>query len=192
MRQHRNGTGRTGSAVIIFGLLIGAAGCDLQRDSVSDAQAKQRALELLLPELVKIQPFTRVAMDESASLPTELVVYLRAEDRFGDPVKVGGTFNFELYAFKQASGDHKGRRIELWQTRILDHRDQLRYWDQTAQMYEFRLQIGQLNEQDEPILKSGKVVLVVTYNTPWGEHLEDEYVLSAREQKARLRARSGP
>jgi hypothetical protein len=164
----------------------GAIGCN-EPGPVTDAEARQQALALLLPQRVHIEPFTRVALSPTDKMPSELIVYVRAEDQFGDPVKVAGTFNVELYRFKKASGDPKGERIELWRIEVLNQDDQVRYWDHTAQMYEFRLQIRQLaTESEARALKSDKAVLLLTYNTPWGEHLEDEYMLDLRAQRKGL------
>jgi hypothetical protein len=102
---------------------------------------------------------------------------------------VAGTFNCELYSFKRASGDPKGERVELWQIDVLDHKDQKRYWDHTAQMYEFRLQIKHLaTESGRPAFRGDKAVLLLTYNTPWGEHLEDEYIIDLQAQRRELTA----
>ena len=190
LRFQRGGGGPVG--VVWCGLLLAVTGCNEGTASMSDAEARQQALALLLPRNIRIEPFTRVSVDPREGLPGELNVYVRAEDQFCDPVKVAGTFNCELYTFKQASGDPKGERVELWQMQVLDGEDQQRYWDHTAQMYEFRLQIQHLGgEGDLAALGRGKVVLLVTYNTPWGEHLEDEYVLDLRAQGGEL-AGSGP
>lgn len=148
------------------------AGCDAAQHDPVDEAARRQALSLLLPARVRVQPFTRLSPDAR-----ELLVYIRAEDQFGDPVKVAGTFNLELYSYRKASADRKGTRIELWQARILDRKDQLRYWDHTAQMYELHLHVAHLGEGDSLQGKAGgKAVLLLTYTTAWGEHLEDEYV----------------
>jgi hypothetical protein len=160
------------------GLVAAAAGCRSPRTSTGDTQAQQQALALLFPSRIRIEPFTRVTLDPSGGAPSDLHVYVRAEDQFGDPIKVAGTFNCELYTFKQASADPKGRRVELWRIDVLNEKDQRRYWDHTAQMYEFRLQIGQLfGQEGAPSVGNGKAVLLLTYNAPWGEHLESEYIL---------------
>ncbi|UCG33283.1 MAG: hypothetical protein JSU68_01380 [Phycisphaerales bacterium] len=172
--------------VVLGSLLAGAIGCN-EPGPVTDAEARQQALALLLPQQVRIEPFTQAALSPTDGMPSELIVYVRAEDQFGDPVKVAGTFNCELYSFKRASGDPKGERIELWHVEVLDREDQVRYWDHTAQMYEFRLQIRHLaSEGGPPASGADKAVLLLTYNTPWGEHLEDEYVLDLRAQRRGL------
>lgn len=171
---------------LLGSLLLGAVGCN-GPGPMTDAEARQHALALLLPQQVRIEPFTRAALSPTDGMPNELIVYVRAEDQFGDPVKVAGTFNCELYSFKRASGDPKGERIELWRIEVLDREDQVRYWDHTAQMYEFRLQIRHLAaEEGAPALGADKAVLLLTYNTPWGEHLEDEYILDLRAQRRDL------
>jgi len=154
--------------------------CDAPNSSININRSRQDALALLLPQRVRIQPFTRLSTDAK-----ELLVYVRAEDQFGDPVKVAGTFNLELYAYRIASPDRKGKRIELWQADIRDRKDQLRYWDHTAQMYELKLHIEHLRSQaDDVSLGGGKAVLLLTYTTDWGEHLEDEYILELKRPDA--------
>jgi len=173
--------------LVLCGLVAATAGCNPRQTSMGDAQARQQALALLLPSKIRIEPFTRVTLDPRGSAPRDLHVYVRAEDQFGDPIKVAGSFNCELYTFKQASADPKGQRVELWRIDVLDKKDQRRYWDHTAQMYEFRLQIGQLfGEEGTAPLDQGQAVLLLTYNTPWGEHLEAEYILELRRQDLEL------
>ena len=157
-----------------------ASACDAPNSSININRSRQDALALLLPQRIRIQPFTRLSADAK-----ELLVYVRAEDQFGDPVKVAGTFNLELYSYRKASPDRKGKRIELWQADIRDRKDQLRYWDHTAQMYELRLRVEHLRSQaDEGSLGGGKAVLMLTYTTDWGEHLEDEYVVELERRDA--------
>ena len=163
--------------------LCWAAGCT-EPAAPGGPEHYEQALALLLPQRIQIQPFTRIASFDDDEVPDGISVYLRPVDQFGDPVKVAGTFLFELYRYRQASADRKGERLEFWETRILDENDQRRYWDHTSQMYEFPLEIQQLRtEEGRPILSRDKAVLLVTFNTPRGEHLESEYILEAKRPR---------
>jgi hypothetical protein len=173
--------------VVVLMLAIGTvcclSGCDAlgTSDVNTDSEGYERAIALLLPKRIEVQPFTRIASFNEDEVPDGISVYVRAVDQFGDPVKVAGTFLFELYSYRQASAERKGKRLEFWQTQILSEEDQLRYWDHTSQMYEFRLEVQQLQtDEGEPILARRKAVLLVTFNTPDGQHLTSQYIIEPK------------
>ncbi len=169
-----------------------AAGCATGGNGAG-LSATDPALALLMPRKVQIQPFTRIASFDSDEIPDGLSVYVRALDQFGDPVKVAGTFLFELYRYQPAHADRKGERLEFWETKILDEKDQLRYWDRTAQMYQFNLEVQQLQtETGRPVVGNNKAVLLMTFNTLNGRHLESEYVLEPPRMPADTSMAAGP
>ncbi len=118
---------------------------------------------------VKVQPFTRLASFDDDELPDGLTVWVQALDAFGDPVKVVGDINFELYTFRNASGERKGDRLIFWERTIRSRGDQTTFWDRPSQMYHFEL------AWDEVPTAGEKYIIAVTLNTPDEKHFFDEY-----------------
>jgi len=159
-----------GLGLAMCGVLVG--GCTMfGQDDAAAFTAQEEAVKMLLPERIKIEPFTCVKSFDRDEIPDGIDVRLRPLDRFGDPIKIVGTLQFELYSYRKASADRKGKQLQFWQVSLRSPKQQRRYWDATSQMYEFPL----LWEGSPP--STDKCVLLVTYQSPWDERLEDEYVL---------------
>ncbi len=157
-------------ATIAIGLgLTGLAGCATRTVDVDDPATNQM-LSLLMPAEIIVESFTGLKSFDDDDSPDGLEVVLRPVDSFGDPVKVAGQFRVELFHFRPASGEVKGRRIEQWEVPIAKPRDQQTYWNRYTQMYEIPLELdlSSVSPQD-------RYVLEVTYNTPLGEHMVTQY-----------------
>ena len=79
---------------------------------------------------------------------------------------------FELYNYRQASSQPQGERLQFWEVPIASAKQVRQFWDRTAQMYLFQLAVDEITA----LPPGQKYVLTVRYNSPQGEHLEDEYV----------------
>ncbi|MCH7625904.1 MAG: hypothetical protein IIC83_08285 [Chloroflexi bacterium] len=139
---------------------------------------RQSMLALLMPSKVEIvKPFTRVARIEdphATGLDVELQLLLRAFNTLGNPgLMIVGDVRVELYEYRPAGPDSKGVQLSRWTILLDNPEDQRKYWNPVTQMYEFRLGIRR-----EDIPSAEKYVVVVTYNSPLGEHLFDEYVMA--------------
>ena len=136
---------------------------------------KQRVemLSLMLPYELTIQPFTKIKSFNDDEIPDGLLAVIRPLDRFGDPVKAVGGFQFELWTYQPASGERKGERLAFWERTIATAEDVRLYWNR-AQMYEFQLAWVQGMEDLRP---GRKYVLTATYRTPWDEAIQDEYLI---------------
>lgn len=148
----------------------------------------RQSLMLLMPEKIAVMPFTRVESFDNDDRPDGVALLVRPINVLGDPVNIVGDVRAELFEFVQASGDPKGDRIAMWNIALSSKRDQLKHWSSTTQMYEFRLEFD-----TDVVPKHRKYVLEVTYNTPLGTHLTDEYILElpiARESFAGAQAPS--
>jgi len=130
-------------------------------------------LSLMLPATIKIEPFTKIASFNEDEIPDGIVAVVRPLDRFGDPVKAAGLFYFELWTYVDASAERKGERLAFWERTIASEQEVRLYWNR-AQMYEFQLAWTQGLQNFRP---GQKYILAVTYRTPWGKGIEDEYVL---------------
>lgn len=130
-------------------------------------------LNLMLPQRVQIQPFTKFASFDNDAVPDGILAVIRPVDQFGDPVKAAGLFYFELWTYRNAAHDRKGERIAFWD-RPLDSPEQIRLYWSRAQMYEFQLAWTQ---GAESVLPGQKYVFTATYRTPWNETIRDEQVI---------------
>jgi hypothetical protein len=130
-------------------------------------------VSLSLADCIRIEPFTRIDSFNSDNIPDGIRAFIRPLDIFGDPVKAGGHFYFELWTYVNASGDRKGERIAFWDRTIATPEEVRLYWTR-AQMYEFQLAwtgpIDQL-QPDRPY------VFTATYRTPWETTIRAECVL---------------
>ena len=132
-----------------------------------------RMYTLMLPEAIKIQPFTKIASFDEDEVPDGVLVVLRPLDRFGDPVKATGLFYFELWTYQNASSERRGERIAFWEQTI-DSPDTVSLHWTRAEMYEF--QLGWIEGADA-IRPDRKYLLTATYRPPWDETIRDEYVM---------------
>lgn len=150
------------------------AGC-LNPTTGTDQANREQALTLLMPSRIEIvEPFTRVKSFDQDVAPDGIELLLQAVNSLENPgLMIVGALQVELYQHVPASANQKGRRLEHWNVTLSSAEDQRMHWNQLTQMYEFRLGIdpGALPLDD-------KYVLAVTYNSPLGEHLMDEVVLS--------------
>lgn len=137
-------------------------------------------LRLLLPQEIDIQAFTKVRSWDGDDIPDGLEVVVRPVDYAGDPIKAIGSFQFELFTFRQASADPKGQRIGFWQVELLTADTQQEYWDSMTSSYMFRL------AWEGPSPKPGKYVLQAVYQSPYDYRCFDEMVLTSTPDRGPL------
>lgn len=130
-------------------------------------------LALMLPQSIKIQPFTKIRSFNQDDIPDGILAVVRPVDAFGDPVKAAGLFYFELWTYVQASGMPRGERLAYWERNITNAEEVRLYWTR-AEMYEFQLAWTAGVEAVQP---GQKFVLTATYRAPWDETLQDEYII---------------
>jgi hypothetical protein len=161
-----------GAALVALSSLIGCR----SPAAVVDDTALQQSISLLIPSAVNIvEPFTTWAdLDEPRGIDG-IAVYAQPVNRSGDAIQAAGRMYIELYVFQPASADPKGARLELWEVPILTAADQQARWNRATQMYELRLGLSKATLAS--ISAGQKFVLSLTYNSPLGEHLTDEYIL---------------
>ncbi len=159
-------------------LLLVSFGCHRPGSPV-DEDARQDALALLMPNKIEIvKPFTRVRSFDDDTTPDGIELLLRAVNALDNPgLMIVGDVRVELYEYTPASSDHKGRQFDRWEIELRTEDEQRTYWNQLTQMYEFKLQI---NPDEVP--RAEKYVLQVTYTSPLGEYLTDDYVLGYRNR----------
>jgi len=169
-RSHWIGCGGCTAALIVV------AGCASTPRGVDDP-ARRDLLALLMPSRIEIvEPFTRVKSFDDDATPDGIELLLRAVNSLDNPgLMIAGQVRVELFEHVAGSADQKGRRLEHWDVELATAAQQRRYWNQLTQMYEFRLGV------DPTVMPNAdNYVLLVTYNSPLGEHLTDECVISYR------------
>jgi hypothetical protein len=151
--------------------LAGVGGCpDRRSDVQADNPELAEFVRLIMPKTIEIQHYLTRPFDFDASGDADgLQVIVAALDSFGDPVKCVGTFHFELYTMRMASGDKLGEQIGVWPVTIDSDKTLMEYWDRFSHYYEFplKLRTGKL--------PAGHYILSARLVTPTGENLFDDY-----------------
>jgi hypothetical protein len=131
-------------------------------------------LTLLMPSRIEIvKPFTRLQSFDGDATPDGIEVLLRAVNFLDNPgLMIVGNVRVELFEYVPASANQKGTRVEQWTVDLGSVSQQRRHWNRLTQMYELRL-----GANPGAVPAAGRFVLAVTYTSPLGEHLTDEYVL---------------
>jgi hypothetical protein len=154
------------------GCLVGWLGA-CQQDSPDlrlDDPEMAAFVRLMMPREIEVQHYlTKPVSFADDGNADGLEVILAALDSFGDPVKVVGTFHFELHRVRMASADRLGERVALWKLEINSDETFTEYWVHLARWYRFPLQL------DQGPLAPGRYILTVRLLSPTGEQLFDEY-----------------
>lgn len=159
-----------GTSLMLCGFLF-LVGCQQPKATVSvDDPQLAKFMRLLMPAKIEIQHYLTKPYDFDGSGDSNgLEVVLTTSDAFGDPVKCLGTFHFELYTLRMASGDRLGKQVATWPIELDDEKSMLRYWDRLTHSYRFPLRLR------EGVLPSGQYILNASLVTPTDENLFDSY-----------------
>lgn len=134
------------------------------------------------PRSIKLLPFTKPRSFDNDLIPDGIGVSLQTLDAAGDPVKAYGTFLFELYHYRPASQDHRGKLIQTWTQPVRDLKDQERFWEKVTDTYEF-----QLSWEGNPIPTQKKFVLAASFEPgPGGDRLFDEIEFEFRVSREEI------
>lgn len=169
-------------ALCIITMFIGLSAC-ASTPVVVDEQAKRKMLALLMPSRIEIvEPFTRVKSFDDDDTPDGIELLLQAVNPLDNPgLMIAGHLRVELFEFVPASADKTGQRLEHWEIELTTTEQQKTYWNQLTQMYELRLGID-----PSKIPLAEEYVIVVTYSTPLGEYLTDDYVIKYHDPSRAL------
>ncbi len=153
---------------------IQVAGCATP-PRVADDVAKRQVLALVMPSRIEIvEPFTRVASFDGDPVPDGIELIVRAVNVLDDDgLMLAGRIRVELFEHVAASGIHRGKRLDSWEVELSTTDQQKSYWNRMTQMYEFRLGVNPSH-----LTVANTYVLAVTYLSPLGERLGDEFVIS--------------
>jgi len=173
---------------LLSGGLLGmamVAGCHAP-PSAADLEAQRAMLALLMPARIEIvEPFTRVKSFDQDDTPDGIELFLRAVNALDNPgLMIVGQVRVELYQYVPASADPKGARLVDWTVDLSTRQQQQMFWNQLTQMYELRLGLDPAT-----IPPASRYVLLVTYRSPLGEVLTDDFVI---QQPSGPRAAGSP
>lgn len=179
MRSMYRRLSATVAAALLLATLAMAQGCNPNnqpRQSFNPMAASQpvgQPLCLLLPQKIRIHPFTgtRTFADQGGIKGFD--VRIEATDAFGDATKAIGSFRLELYSFKGDSADPKGQRLAVWNIEAGDFESNRSYWNGITRTYQFKL------GWDEPVPVGRKLVLVAVFQSSCTPRLTDERVFVA-------------
>ena len=160
----------------LMGSTLCATGC--RRGGISEAAqgpTTEQLIALYSPRTIKILPFTKPRSFDDDAIPDGIGVSLRPLDGAGDPVKAYGSFIFELYDYRAASGDHRGRLLQSWTQPVVNLDDQKQFWEHVTSTYEF-----QLSWEGKPLPPQQRYIMAVSFQAPGGKRLFDEYEFEFR------------
>lgn len=170
------------SVLVLAGVLLGGA-CNRGAVRSADGVSESDMVKLYGPQKIEILPFTKFRSFDKDSIPDGMEVALRPVDEMGDPIKVFGTFIFELSQYRNASGNRAGERLESWTQQILSTDDQKRFWDRMTSTYTFQLAW----EGGEFPTLGKKYWLAVSFQGPGGKRLFAETAIDFDVSRGQIR-----
>jgi len=134
-------------------------------------------VNMLLPQKIKIHPFTVTRTFDQSGGIRGVDVRLEVLNSFEEATKAFGDFRFEIFTHKANSIEPKGDVCGVWEVKpsLLDPKENLRYWNRSQQMYEFKLQ------WDQPIPVGRKFVLVAVFTSPFTPRMTAEQIFTSGE-----------
>ena len=133
------------------------------------------------PKDIEVLPFTKPRSFDDDAIPDGLGVSLRMLDAAGDSVKAYGTFMFELYAYKQASAQHRGELVQTWTQPVVSPDDQKQFWERVTNMYEF-----QLSWEGQPFRPDNRYILAASFQASGAKRLFDEHEFEFRVRRSEI------
>lgn len=167
-------------------LLIGTAvliGC--QRGEITESSqgpTTEQLVSFYSPRSIRVLPFTKPRSFDGDAIPDGIAVSLQPIDAAGDPVKAYGVFNFELFTYRNASGDRRGDSIQAWTQPLANLEDQKKFWEHVTATYEF-----QLSWEGNPLQPQQKYLLAVSFQAPGSERLFTDYEFEFRLPREEMR-----
>ena len=134
-------------------------------------------VNLLLPKSIGIHGFTKTRTFDQTGGIRGVDVRVEVFNAFHEAAKAFGSFRFEVYTFKSNSLDPRDELRGIWEVEpsLLDPRENMRYWNRSQQMYEFKLQ------WDKPIPVGRKFVLVAVFTSPFTPRLTAQRIFTSGE-----------
>ena len=155
-------------------LMLTAAGCQINTPQggllAGDQPAFQVSKVRLLPSFTKFKP-----ADPGKDQPASIEAYVELNDQFGDALKALGQFRFELFEYRPAFSDPRGKRFADKGLQLIDLtkvQTNQQHWDSITRSYHLNV-----NLPAEAVgLK--QLVLQVTFITESDYRLRDILILA--------------
>ena len=125
-------------------------------------------LNLLLPEAIRIHPFTGTRTFDQQGGISGIEVRTEATDAYGDATKAFGHWRFELYEHRAFASEAKGKKIAVWEADMMDPKTNRMHWDSITRTYAFRL------KWDLAIPVGHKFVMVAIFSSDYTKRLFTE------------------
>ena len=124
--------------------------------------------------------FTHIIPKQTkANQAGQIETYIRLTDQFGDPLKALGRFHFELFEYRQAASDPRGRRFSINGVQKFDLTEidaNQRQWDSITGNYRFTLKLP-----DIPNGQPKTIAMQVTFSADSGLRLEGILIVAQRK-----------
>ncbi|MCK4628961.1 MAG: hypothetical protein KAT56_08150 [Sedimentisphaerales bacterium] len=124
--------------------------------------------------------FTHIVPKQTkANQAGQIETYVRLTDQFGDSLKALGRFHFELFEYRQAASDPRGRRFSINGVQKFDLTEinaNQQHWDSITGNYRFTLKLPGV--PDGP---PKTVAMQVTFSADSGLRLEGILVVAQRK-----------
>jgi len=127
----------------------------------SRAVSHSQWVSLFGPHACEVSYFTRLADFDGDGTTDGLVVRVRVEDRFGDPIKVLGAFRIETFTYVMHSTEKRGSQLHNWYVSLYDEKDIRRFYDSVDRSFRFPLKFAEPFTED-------RLVVQATYYVPDG------------------------
>ena len=181
----------TAAGGLLVGFLLAGvsflAGCHRGEISeTSQGPTTEQLISFYSPRSIRVLPFTKPRSFDGDAIPDGLAVSLQPIDAAGDPVKAYGVFNFELFAYRNGAGDHRGDSIQTWTQPLASLEDQKKFWEHVTATYEF-----QLSWEGNPLQPQKKYILTVSFQAPGSKRLFAEYEFEFRIPREEMRGSLG-
>lgn len=154
-----------GSAVLFSSLLL--CGCASPRPYPREGDDSH----LFGPVSMRIHPtFTQLKSWTGGKKPDGIEAVVELVDQFGDPTRASGRVMFELYTYRDAMPDRRGKRLASpWIASLAGKKEQAAHWSSAVRGYSF-----QLNDPD--IQADRRYVLTAQFDLKRGR-LFDQLVI---------------
>jgi len=164
--------------VIIF--VCSLSGCRHVPISSKKVVATQPESGFLPTKVILQASFTHIVPKQTKTNQAgQIETYVRLTDQFGDPLKALGQFSFELFEYRPAASDPRGRRFSINGVQKFDLTEidaNQRHWDSITGNYRFTLKLP-----DVPNGPPKTVVMQVTFSTDSGLRLEGILIVAQRK-----------
>lgn len=162
-------------------LMLGLGGCQTVRSAFT-SESPSVDPTLFAASTMRIHPiFTQVRDWDSDGKIDGIEALVEFSDQFGDPTKCAGRVIFELYEFRRAYPDPRGRRLaNPWIALLNTAAEQRAHWNRASRTYGFQL-------ANPDVRPDRSYVLTATFETSTGGRFFDRLVIEPHAEIERDR-----